>query len=228
MSKTDQRIAVFPTRLTLSQLQVKTKSAEKGKNLIKRKADALLVKHREVAQALYRKKQDLEKQMETAFFLLTRAEFYGGDLRLAMHQTKNRPLSVQILLESVAGMNIPVYRIPEEPANMHFLGQSGKLMGECREQFLLCLSLMVEVASLQVSFKMLDAMLLATNRRARALEHILIPRLENTISYIESELDEQDREEFYRLKKIQNAKTQAEKPLPAADQHTPHIPLSPC
>jgi V-type H+-transporting ATPase subunit D len=45
-----------------------------------------------------------------------------------------------------------------------------------------------------------------TNRRVNALEHILIPRTENTIKYINSELDELDREEFYRLKKVQGKK----------------------
>jgi V-type H+-transporting ATPase subunit D len=67
-----------------------------------------------------------------------------------------------------------------------------------------------------------------TNRRVNALEHVMIPRLENTISYINSEcvhtftvsfpfridgwcvvrnrLDEMDREEFFRLKKIQSKK----------------------
>ncbi|KAI5191345.1 V-type H+-transporting ATPase subunit D [Nematocida sp. AWRm77] len=206
MSGADQRLSVFPTRMTLGQLQGRVKSAEKGKSLIKRKADALQIKHKEIAGELYRKKIELEKQMENAFFLLTKAKFYGGDLRLAMHQAKTNSLSIKIDLEHVAGMNIPVYSIPEEIKQQYFVGQSGKLIGECRMQFLLCFSLMTEIASMQTSFNMLDTMLMATNRRVNALEHIMIPRLENTISYVQSELDEQDREEFFRLKKVQAKK----------------------
>jgi len=54
----------------------------------------------------------------------------------------------------------------------------------------------------------LDEVIKVTNRRVNALEHILIPRAENTIKYINSELDELDREEFYRLKKVQRKKKQ--------------------
>jgi hypothetical protein len=97
--------------------------------------------------------------------------------------------------------------------------------------------------SLQTAFVILDEVIRMTNRRVNALEHVVIPRLENTISYINSEcvvvpnpstalditpdplphlspsfrnscsrppaarrLDEMDREEFFRLKKIQSKK----------------------
>jgi len=44
----------------------------------------------------------------------------------------------------------------------------------------------------------LDAVIKITNRRVNAIEYVVMPRIENTIKYIESELDEGEREEFYR------------------------------
>ena len=58
----------------------------------------------------------------------------------------------------------------------------------------------------QTSYLILDEVIKMTNRRVNAIEHVIIPRIENTVSYIVSELDEQDREEFFRLKKVQDKK----------------------
>jgi V-type H+-transporting ATPase subunit D len=44
----------------------------------------------------------------------------------------------------------------------------------------------------------LDEVIKMTNRRVNAIEHVIIPRIERTLSYIASELDEREREEFYR------------------------------
>ena len=47
--------------------------------------------------------------------------------------------------------------------------------------------------SAQTAFTILDEVIRATNRRVNAIEHVIMPKLDNTIKYINSELDEMDR-----------------------------------
>ena len=91
------------------------------------------------------------------------------------------------------------------------LGQGGLQVQACNKAFKDTLTLPIEIASLQSAFMTLDEAIKTTNRRVNALENVVVPKLENTIQYIKGELDELEREEFFRLKKIQDKKEQAQK-----------------
>jgi V-type H+-transporting ATPase subunit D len=100
------------------------------------------------------------------------------------------------------------------------LGKGGQQVQRCRETYSRAVEALVELASLQTAFVILDEVIKIVNRRVNAMlvfrswraeanassEHVIIPRTENTIKYINSELDELDREEFYRLKKVSGKK----------------------
>jgi V-type H+-transporting ATPase subunit D len=209
------KLAVFPTRMNLAIIKGRVRSAEKGKTLLKRKSDAIQIRHKDVLSKLDKKRAEVSGLMEKAFFLLAKTEFYGGDLKMAAHEAKKRPLQVRLVNENVSGVYIPKYTLQEtEARGLCFMGASGNIIRQCREKFIECLRTLLELATLQSSFLILDEVLKATNRRVNALEHFLIPKLDNTIEYMISELDEQDREDFYRLKKVQSSKKTL--PLPCS------------
>lgn len=82
--------------------------------------------------------------------------------------------------------------------NLTGLSRGGQQIQKTRQTYANAVKTLVELASLQTAFTILDEVIRATNRRVNAIEHVVIPRLENTIAYIVSELDEADREEFFR------------------------------
>ena len=85
----------------------------------------------------------------------------------------------------------------------------GQAITKARERFSRYLKLLVDIASLQTQFVTIERVIKVTNRRVNALEFVVIPKIETTIKWIESELDELDREDFYRLKCVQDKKKEA-------------------
>ena len=83
--------------------------------------------------------------------------------------------------------------------NLTGLGRGGQQIIKAKEVYAKAIETLVELASLQTAFMILDEVIRATNRRVNAIEHVIMPRLDNTIKYILSELDEMDREEFFRF-----------------------------
>ena len=85
----------------------------------------------------------------------------------------------------------------------------GQAINKAAERYKRYLQLLVDIASLQAQFVTIERELKLTNRRVNALEFVVIPKIEKTIKWIQSELDELDREDFYRLKCVQDKKLEA-------------------
>jgi len=104
---------------------------------------------------------------------------------------------------------LPVFETVQEGHDQYELtgiSRGGQQLNSMKKHYQKAIHLLVDLASLQTSFITLDEAIKVTNRRVNAIEHVIIPRIERTLAHIISELDELEREEFYRLKKIQDKK----------------------
>lgn len=111
--------------------------------------------------------------------------------------------------ENVVGVKLPVFEPWASTAQSREytgLGQGGQKVKACRETYFKALEALVEIASLQTTFITLDQVIKITNRRVNAIEYVVKPRLVNTISSVQVELEELENEETFRLKKIKQKK----------------------
>merc|ERR1719203_494258 len=85
---------------------------------------------------------------------------------------------------------------------LRYVAHGGAVIKSCRETYLRAVTQLIKLASLQTAFKTLDEEIKMTSRRVNALEYVLIPRIEDVLAYITQEMDEEAREEFFRVKKV--------------------------
>lgn len=205
----NNRLPVVPTVTVLAIIKARLVGATKGHQLLKKKADALNIKFRKVLAEIVKTKTEMGKTMKESAFELTQAKYAAGEhiKHTIFDNVEAAQIKVKAVTENVAGVKLPKFQYmndgSESKMEMTGLGKGGQPIQNCRTANVKAIQLLVELASLQTSFLALDEAIKTTNRRVNALENVVIPKLENTISYIKGELDELEREEFFRLKKIQ-------------------------
>ncbi|KAK4176989.1 putative vacuolar ATP synthase [Triangularia setosa] len=212
MSGAADREAVFPTRQSLGIMKAKLKGAETGHSLLKRKSEALTKRFREITRRIDEAKRKMGRVMQIASLSLAEVTYaVGGNIGYQIQESaKSARFRIRAKQENVSGVLLPAFESYQTEGNNDFamtgLGKGGQQVQRCRETYARAVEALVELASLQTAFVILDEVIKVVNRRVNAIEHVIIPRTENTIKYINSELDELDREEFYRLKKVAGKK----------------------
>lgn len=206
------RYNVVPTVTVLAIMKGRLQGATKGHALLKKKADALTVRFRAILKEIIATKESMGQSMRDSFFSLIEAKWAAGEniKHTVFDNVDQASFKVHAQTDNVAGVKIPKFEnmaLGGDPKmDLTGLGAGGQQIQNCRKQFVSCVELLVELANLQTAFITLDEALKVTNRRVNALENVVKPMLENTISYIKGELDELEREEFFRLKKVQGKK----------------------
>jgi len=206
------RLAVFPTRQNLQVMKVKLTGAKKGHSLLKKKADALTMRLRLLLKDILQAKEDMGIAFKDGNFALAEVKYAAGDIKpMVIESVGQAQKRVEIRIDNIAGVKVPVFKAIDTgaaQADLTGLSKGGQQVAKARTTFAKAVDVLVQLATLQSSFMILDQAIKVCSRRVNALDIVVIPKITNTVEYIKSELDELEREEFFRLKRSQDKKKQ--------------------
>lgn len=200
---------INPTRMELLSLKNRTKLAVKGHGSLKEKRDALIKEFFDILDRVKGVREAAERSLKEANEALLEAQIAMGDLavRKASLSVKES-IDVDIKSRSVMGVSVPVTNVKMEERSIIDRGYSFSdttiQLDEAAKKFEESIKFLIELGEVEKTIFLLAEEIEATKRRVNALEHIMIPRFENTEKYIDMRLQEMERENFVRLKMIRS------------------------
>jgi len=206
---TDIIAGINPTRMELIKLRRKIKLARKGRKLLKEKRDALIMRFMEIIKEGGTMREGVEDLMMNAYKKLVQAEAMMGTLAVrSSSMAVNEVGGVELKTRNLIGTKVPELSLLEERRNISSRGyspiQSTAMLDEATRNFEETLQKVLKLAEVEKSIYMLADEVEKTKRRVNALDYIMVPRMDNTANFIEMRLEEMEREDFSRLKKIKS------------------------
>ena len=214
---------IHPTRMELLTLRKRRAIANRGRDLLREKLDALMIEFfqfvREIS-SLRTKAQDLLAQAYDSF---VDAQMAIGYMKLEQTSigVEDR-FTIESKTRNVIGVTIPYIQVNIKPLTgfPYNVYDTSIRVDEAALKMAEAVKAIAELSSAEAAVKKLAGAIAATKRRVNSLEYVIIPRMHSTIRYIEMHLEEAEREDFFRLKRIKSrmAKVEAETepPMPAS------------
>ena len=201
---------VNPTRMELTRLKKKLVTATRGHKLLKDKRDELMRQFLDQVRENKVLREQVEAGIQAANknFLLARAGMQDEVLNTALLAPKQR-VSLDYTLENVMSVEIPKFtfhtRTPDQSDifSYGFAFTSSDLDGAVQSLSDI-FPAMLQLAEREKACQLMAAEIEKTRRRVNALEHVVIPQLQENIKYISMKLDENERSTQIRLMKVKD------------------------
>lgn len=206
---------VKPTRKNLMEIRDRIEFSKRGHSTLEDKRDALVLEFMDILEQAMDVREDLEDDYESAQQTIDVARAMEGDMavRGAAAALKEHP---EITLQSKNVMGVVVPQIESTRVEKRLdqrgygvLGTSARI-DEAAAEYESLLETVILAAEVETAMRKMLEEIETTKRRVNALEFKLLPDLEESQEYIERKLEEQEREEIFRLKKIKDKKEREE------------------
>ena len=197
---------VFPTKGNLLATKKSLSLANLGYDLMDRKRNILIREMMLLIDQAKAVRDEIDETYKTAYKALQLANMtlgICGDLASSVPVEQ----SIQITYRSVMGVEIPhILYEKRDPSLYYSLGNTNSQLDIATICFNRCKYLTMTLAEVENSVYRLAIAIKKTQRRANALQNIIIPGFEETEAFITNALEEKEREEFTRLKVIKRTK----------------------
>ncbi len=220
---------VNPTRMELIKKNTQIKLAEQGRDLLREKMDVLIQSFFQIMTTVSKSRGELEIAADKAQRSLLTALAVDDPVTLKSASFATRKgLSLDIKGKNIMGIAVPMIekkRISKSVLERGYsiIGMSGRI-DEAAEKFEMELDLIIELAETETSLKRIGGEIQMTRRRVNALEQIMIPELKKQAKYIRITIDEREREDLYRLKKVKKIIDRRKKAAEGVAAAPPVIP----
>ncbi len=202
---------VSPTRMNLLIRKRQIKIAQQGASLLKNKRDALLREFMDLIKPILKDRKELDQNLRKAVSVLAIALGVDGSEKLesAALATKREYL-LKVEEKRVWGVKLPSIEGTEMKRSILERGYSPLSITSridlTAEAFENIVNLIVRMAPMEIKLKKLGNEIKKTTRRVNALEERLIPDLKEQVKFIRQVLEDREREDKFRLKRLKSKK----------------------
>ena len=210
---------VHPTRMDLLTLRKRRKIAERGRDLLREKLDALMIEFFQFVRDISTLRAKAQDLLAEAYESFVEAQMAMGYMKLEQTSVGvDDRFSIDSKSRNVIGVTIPYIQVNVKPLTgfPYSIYDTSIRLDEATLKMADAIKAIAELSSAEAAVRKLAEAIAATKRRVNSLEYVIIPRMLLTIRYIEMHLEEAEREDFFRLKRIKSRMAKAERENEAA------------
>ena len=211
------KLNVNPTRMELSKLKIRLKTAVRGHKLLKDKQDELMRQFIDMIKKNKKLREKVEEMLQNSFkdFLLSRGVMSDEMLENAIAYPKEK-IGVEVKKKNIMSVNVPQMTfVKENEGNQGMIypygyAQTSADLDDAIDGLSSVMDNLLELAEVEKACQLMADEVEKTRRRVNALEYMTIPQLQETIRFIQMKLDENERGSITRLMKVKDMMSKKE------------------